>query len=523
MADKIRVLAVDDAAANLAVIRGCLRGGNFELTTKNNALDALQSFKDNFFDVVLLDVLMPGISGFELRKLIREIDKERPIIFFTSMIDDANMTMLNQISWDPNTFYLSKLIDREVLVRKICEVTQSHRMRQSDRDRSNKLEEELHIAGNLQKMLLPPWCIMDDVMAAGSVYAPALLTSGDVFDVVKLSDKRYLYFLGDISGHGISAALYMTAIYTYLKMLPNLAELGPEEIMDILNKFVCRKIKNNAYLTAVVMIVDYDKNQMLLHSAGHLPVLCYSASDGKLTNLECLSDAVPLGWFEESVYKAEDTLVVQLKGDELFLAYTDGIYDLQDDTGQTMSTEEFNELVESVFDGADAIVLPHRILEVMFRLGYKHQNDDITFLAFQKHHGVLGAKEMIIPPQLPYVDKLAAEFASITEDTAMQMRIELCLHEYLNNAIIHGRKSGDSDRPIYAEILPAGETFVIRILEDGEPWNVTEKESGNEDFSAPELATSGRGLQIMQSITESMKYDSFAGVNEVIFELKKSE
>ncbi|MEG1979772.1 MAG: response regulator, partial [Victivallaceae bacterium] len=160
MPDKIRVLAVDDAVANLAVIRGCLRGKDIELTTKTNALDALQVFKENFYDVLLLDVLMPGISGFELRKLIREIDKERPIIFFTSMIDDSNMTMLKQIAWDPYTFYLSKVTDKEILLKKIMEVTQANRMRRLDQMRSLKLEEELHLAGDLQKLMLPHWCVL---------------------------------------------------------------------------------------------------------------------------------------------------------------------------------------------------------------------------------------------------------------------------------------------------------------------------------------------------------------------------
>ncbi|MEG2076319.1 MAG: response regulator, partial [Victivallaceae bacterium] len=214
MPDKIRVLAVDDAVANLAVIRGCLRGKDIELTTKTNALDALQVFKENFYDVLLLDVLMPGISGFELRKLIREIDKERPIIFFTSMIDDSNMTMLKQIAWDPYTFYLSKVTDKEILLKKIMEVTQANRMRRLDQMRSLKLEEELHLAGDLQKLMLPHWCVLTDEICAGSLYEPALLTSGDIFEFAKLSDGRMLFFIGDISGHGISAALYMSTIQT---------------------------------------------------------------------------------------------------------------------------------------------------------------------------------------------------------------------------------------------------------------------------------------------------------------------
>ena len=67
--NNIRVLAVDDAVANLMILKGVLKGNEFKVVTSTNALEALQLFKQEFFDVVLLDVIMPGIDGFELRKL----------------------------------------------------------------------------------------------------------------------------------------------------------------------------------------------------------------------------------------------------------------------------------------------------------------------------------------------------------------------------------------------------------------------------------------------------------------------
>ncbi|MBP3393560.1 MAG: response regulator, partial [Lentisphaeria bacterium] len=186
MSDKIKVLAVDDAPANLMILKGCLRGGNFELVTCTNAIDALQEFKKQYFDILLLDVIMPGIDGFELRKLIREVDKERPIIFLTAMIDDGNMTMLNQITWDSNTYYLNKVFDKKVLVQKITEVVNMHRTRQLDRVYRDNLESELKLAGDLQRSLLPDWCILDDKVLVSSLYVPAMQVSGDIFELIRL-------------------------------------------------------------------------------------------------------------------------------------------------------------------------------------------------------------------------------------------------------------------------------------------------------------------------------------------------
>lgn len=136
---------------------------------------------------------MPGIDGFELRKLIREVDKERPIIFLTAMIDDGNMTMLNQITWDSNTYYLNKVFDKKVLVQKITEVVNMHRTRQLDRVYRDNLESELKLAGDLQRILLPDWCILDDKVLVSSLYVPAMQVSGDIFELIRLDESRYLF------------------------------------------------------------------------------------------------------------------------------------------------------------------------------------------------------------------------------------------------------------------------------------------------------------------------------------------
>ncbi len=522
MPDGIRILAIDDAVANLAVIKGCLRGENFELTTQTNALEALQIFKEKFFDVVLLDVLMPGISGFELRKLIREIDKERPIIFFTSMIDDGSMTMLNQIAWDPHTFYLNKLTDKKILIQKINEVSGAHRARQLDKLRSRKLEEELQIAGKLQKLLLPPWCIADGTIAAGAVYAPSLLTSGDVFEVVHLADGKYLIFVGDIAGHGISAALYMTTIQTYLKMLSLLSDPQPHEMLAKLNEFVCTKIGNNAYLTALIAIVDFKTNTLTMHNAGHPPLLCCSPSKRTATELECPSDSPPLGWFSDANYKAEETLEYHFEDDDIFVALTDGVFDIEDDKGDTFPPEEFHALLADLVSESDSIVLPNRLLSVLNQIGYDRQLDDVTIVSFQKRQPGHCLIEIVLPPQLPVVDKVAVQFSTLVPDLSMQSKIELCIHEYLNNVIIHGGKFTRIDTPIYLAMHQVDDSYEIRGIDCSHPWNFAGQSDKDRESAEPEyeLATSGRGIQILQSITHSISYNSYAGINEAIFLLE---
>lgn len=527
MADNIRVLAVDDAVANLAIIKGCLRNGNFELTTESNALKALQTFKKHFFDVVLLDVLMPGISGFELRKLIRQVDLERPIIFLTGMGDEMSKTMLEQISWDPFTFYLDKKIDRDTLTRKIMEVTQAHKLRQMDKLKILRIEEELRIAGHLQKLFLPPWCIADDSVVAGSLYVPALLASGDIFDIVKISGNRYLFFIGDISGHGISAALYMSTLQKFLKdLLAEKPEITANDILNELNCFVCRKVRNNVYLTAMAVVVDFDKNHLSLHNAGHLPLLCCSPARREITKLESPSEGPPLGWFESTSYLAKDNLEYDFADDSVFVAMTDGVLHMEDESQQPLQQGQFHELLGKLTAETDAVLLPNRILNSIRQLAYQRQNDDITIVAFQKRIPQRSDFiEKVIPARLPYVDSTASMFSQMTDNMQQQAQIELCLHEFLNNVIIHGNRRNDNDSPIYVGMRNLGNTFEIRIVDCGTPWNFTRQIQGDQEKNAsddPNLVTSGRGIFILQSIAKSITYRSYDGINEAVFVLNET-
>ncbi|MEG2075780.1 MAG: ATP-binding protein, partial [Victivallaceae bacterium] len=94
---------------------------------------------------------------------------------------------------------------------------------------------------------------------------------------------------------------------------------------------------------------------------------------------------------------------------------------------------------------------------------------------------------------------------------------------FLNNIIIHGAKGSGSDLPIYLSIESFENTYKIRILDCGEPWNLQlaeQQASAHEEHKIGEennIPTSGRGLQILQQITKSISYNSYSGVNETIF------
>ncbi len=536
MSDVIKVLAVDDVEANLMIIRGCLKGGGFELVTCTNAVDALQKFKEQYFDILLLDVIMPGIDGFELRKLIRATDPERPIIFLTSMVEDKNMTMLNQITWDANTYYLNKAVGKKTLIQKITEVVTTYRQKLMAHKYSDQLEEERALAGELQKVLLPNWCICNDDVLFSSIYVPYMHVSGDLYEMIPFGDSKYLFFIGDISGHGISAALYMAAVQSWLKMTLRDNDIKIHELMTRLNKFFCEDLQSKNYMTALAAIVDFKNNHISLHSSGHPGMIFASPSKKTVTVSDTNKGSMPLGWMTDAEFPESENFDCDFDEDTIFIAMTDGVLDMTNEDGQTMDEEDFHSIIQCQLDNPNVVALPYRIKGMMAKMGVDKAPDDFTIVAFQKRSARKGFLERVIPATLPEVDKLAREFSAITDDVRQSTEIDLCVHEYLNNVVIHGnhdkKKAPDL---IYASIGMENGDLVLQGAERGGKWDITGTRETNDpqlftqenpEEKKPEeeenlFATSGRGIQIIKAITQYVSYETNCGLNETKFVFNK--
>ncbi len=533
MSDVIKVLAVDDVEANLMIIRGCLKGGGFEIVTCTNAVDALQKFKEQYFDILLLDVIMPGIDGFELRKLIRATDPDRPIIFLTSMVEDKNMTMLNQITWDANTYYLNKAVGKKTLIQKITEVVTTYRRKLMEHKYSDQLEEERVLAGDLQKVLLPNWCICNDDLLFSSIYVPYMHVSGDLYEIIPFGDSKYLFFIGDISGHGLSAALYMAAVQSWLKMTLRDNDIRIHDLMSRLNKYFCEDLQSKNYMTALAAIIDFKNNHISLHSAGHPGLLFASPGKKTVTVSDTKKGSMPLGWMADAQFPESENVDCDFEDDTIFVALTDGVLDMTNEDGQTMPEEDLYSLIQCHLDNPNVVALPYRIRGIMGKMGFDKATDDFTIVAFQKRSARKGILERVIPARLAEVDRIAQEFSSITDDLRQSTEIDLCVREYLNNIIVHGshdkKKAPDL---IYVGIGEEKGDLVLQGAERGGKWDITgTRETNDPQLFTPEagtadkkpeeeenlFATSGRGIQIIKAITKYVSYETNSGLNETKF------
>ncbi len=534
MDNQIKVLAVDDEKFNLLLLQSCLKNGNYLVKTCSNALEALDVFKRNKFDVILLDIMMAGIDGFEVRKLVREINRDIPIIFLTSMVDDLNSTLLGRIADDQYSYYMNKSFNKKTLMTKIDQVVASYHEHHAFDRYYRKLEENLTLAGDVQKVMLPQWCIDSDQMEMSYLYLPSMKVSGDMLETVRIDESRLLFFVGDIAGHGVQAALYMSAIQSFLKALLFMGdgvELVPHTILNGIENFFRNDLGSKNYMTCIVAIFDFEHNRLSYQSAGHPGMIRCRANSGEAHVIDTERGGLPIGLARGTRYVIEDTVELDFDDDDFFAVYTDGIMDLNNSSGDNVNESLFLDMFGSLADSADLISIPFRMLSALEQIGYSVMPDDICLAVIRKRKAQPRQMTRVIGADTAEVSACVMEFSGfvrrIYPNERMATSVELLLSEFLNNVVIHGLESRKNTQTCIFIRLDALEKAVrIRVLDRGCKWSSNPALHASAELLESRnaaRATSGRGIAIIYSIASSIVRNHYSGLNETVFLIKNTE
>ena len=268
-------------------------------------------------------------------------------------------------------------LDREVLrtlAREAATVVENARLFASSRA-MQRLDHEIEIASQIQKNLLPKSLPnLPDVAVAGSTLS-CHSVGGDCFDVIELGGGRHGFFVGDVSGKGISAALLATLLqgvfFTTAAM-----DISLPGVFSRVNQYLCERSGEDRYATVFYGILD-KMGRFEYVNAGHVPPLLKRKAGG----LEGLGSAnFPVGMFAEAEYQSAR---VQLEGGDFLVIYTDGVSEASNMQSELFEEARLRVIIED-FSGETVQQLGDAIREGMrvFTEGAA-QSDDITILVIQ--------------------------------------------------------------------------------------------------------------------------------------------
>ena len=393
------ILIVDDKEANVALLKGMLRVDGYSSvhsTTDPSAVCLLHL--RNRYDLILLDLQMPGVDGFEVMEGLKEIEAGGylPVLVVTAQPDHKRRALeAGAKDFVSKPFDMAELRAR---VHNILEVRLLHleatnhgrvleeTVRQLEASRElvrlktlaerMSHERELALAQETQKSLLPHLLPQIDNFTIHAFNNPTHRVGGDFYDFQQLSSRQWMGVLADASGKGMAAALLSSMVLGALSMEFR-SGTEPQEALRRVNRLLCDKSLPSQFVTLFLFLLSPDGAGTFI-SAGHTPVYLFRAATGEIEEL--LSDAYMLGMFDFATYRPRR---FHLDQGDILVVYSDGLTKAENPQGGMFGEEGVREIIQrDATLGSQAI--ERGLLKGIedFTLGMP-QPDDITFVVVE--------------------------------------------------------------------------------------------------------------------------------------------
>lgn len=249
----------------------------------------------------------------------------------------------------------------------------------------SSLMEDIELASSVQSYLLPDWLVHENNISITSVYSPSEKVGGDIFDIIHLSESQYVVYVGDISGHGVQAALIMTAVKSTINMLVNMSKdnVQPHYIINKINEILSKDFFQTNYLTIIFCLIDLEKNTIKYLNAGHPALIEYNKTTAS-TRIIDLDSSIPVGWMAAYQYEEEEEVLIDIPPDSIYFIYTDGLFECLNLSGMELGMNGFTHFLTRFKDDMDSIILPFKIKQLLIDEEYDLKGDDFTLLTVQK-------------------------------------------------------------------------------------------------------------------------------------------
>jgi serine phosphatase RsbU (regulator of sigma subunit) len=367
------ILVVDDSATNLQVLVRTLHGSGHRILAARDGVTALDIARRAKPDLILLDVMMPGMDGFEVCRILKSAPETRhTVVIFLSargeVADKVSGLELGAID------YITKPIQgEEVLARVAAHLSRQH-LEQALRQSRDRLDQELASAAHMQRLILPTAMPVHPSVSFAPFYQTSRHAGGDYYDVLSLGGDRFGILVADVSGHGAPAAIVMAMIRAVVHTYPGRAD-DPPAVLHHINRHFRFLWETAMYATAVYAVLDARHGTLRITSAGHpLPLVVRDGEDARAVSIDT---TMCLLWDElGDVPCAEHRLAA---GDRVMF-FTDGITDRQSLDGTMFDAERLCGALTRSASGSPAAIVDAVVQELDRFAGGQEPDDDQTLL-----------------------------------------------------------------------------------------------------------------------------------------------
>jgi serine phosphatase RsbU (regulator of sigma subunit) len=406
------LLIVDDNPTNLAVLTDYLEEQGFDILSADDGYAGLEIAQFAQPDMILLDVMMPGIDGFETCRRLKAEPKTQniPVIFMTALEstqDKVNGFKVGCVD------YITKPVQQEEVLARISTHLRlqklTHKLQQVNqelnqtnfelskanqtitalneqlKDDNQRMKSELEIAHRLQQMALPVESELTQIKELDIVgfMEPAEDVGGDYYDVLRYDGEGQIKIgIGDVTGHGLESGVLMLVVQTAVQSLLESGIADSEQFLNVLNRIIynsVRRMKTSKNLT--LSLLDYKEGRLRV-TGQHEDVLVVRQG-GKVERIDTLNLGFMLGVLPDTKAFVSH-LDIQLEPGDGIILYTDGVTEALNCDDELYGIERLSEVVSQNWPRTAKEIQRAVIADMRKHIGTQQVYDDITLLVLKQ-------------------------------------------------------------------------------------------------------------------------------------------
>lgn len=376
---KPSILVVDDTRANLTLMSELLQD-TYKVKAAPSGEKALKiAFSDNPPDLILLDIMMPEMDGYEVCRQLKGNSKTKdiPVIFLTAMsqAEDEEMGLaLGAVD------YITKPLSPPITLARIKTHITMYQQKKALMDAHHRIEKEISEAADYIQGVLPSK--LDGDVKTEWIYTPSSSLGGDAFGYHAIDKDHFAIYLLDVCGHGVGSALMSVSAINSLRSqsLKQANFKSPSSVLSALNNAFLMEEHNNKFFTVWYGVYSRCENILRYASSGHPPAILISSDSNQKVIVNTLStNNITLGFFENHSF-TED--FIQLKQNNKLYVFSDGVYEIEQSNGVTLTFSDFKNRITDQFYNVDQFQSKYIYLHMQNIAGIDNHSfeDDFSML-----------------------------------------------------------------------------------------------------------------------------------------------
>ncbi len=381
------VLVVDDIEANRDVLTRRLERQGYTVAIAENGREALERLRAATFDLVLLDIMMPEMDGYEVLQQLKADHALRhiPVIMISALSElDSVVRCIEMGAEDylPKPFNPTLLkarigacLEKKLLRDREIQLFAQLQIHNAEMARWRKMQDaDLAVARVTQQAIVSSPSPPIEGWQVETVYTPVIQVGGDVYGCRQLDRGLWLFWLADATGHGVAAALFTTLVASLFDRASSASNTA-HGILSRVNAEFYDVLHGRSFMSACCLVVDGD-GRLSVAGAGHPPLLIRRRNG----NVETLPSSNLLMGIEPGA--AMNEVVTNLASGDLALLYTDGLHSLKTKGGARMTHQNLTDILTTCDEGPD--ILPRLIAQLVQRSDAQPFEDDLAAISLRR-------------------------------------------------------------------------------------------------------------------------------------------